>query len=127
MENLQKEENTMVIVHFSIVSETANINLIESVITEEDFVNNISNVIWHLDQPLGGPGSFSQYMISGVASDHVKVVLGGQGGDETFGGYARYLVAYLQHCFDVAIGSQGNLNELPISFEDMIPGFGGFK
>src|SRR5208283_2970874 len=63
-------------------------------ICEKDFVENISRVIWHLDQPVAGPGSFPQYMVSKrVRDEHVKVVLGGQGGDEIFGGYARYLVA----------------------------------
>ncbi len=32
------------------------------------------------------------------AAQHVKVVLGGQGGDEIFGGYARYLIAYFEQC-----------------------------
>ena len=106
----------------NLVASSAGINLIEKVIiTEEDFVRNISKVIWHPDQPLGGPGSFSQFMVSSLASNYVKVVLGGQGGDETFGGYARYLIAYLQHCFGVAINSQTELDELPISLQDMIP------
>ena len=32
-----------------------------------------------------------------------KVVLGGQGGDEMFGGYARYLLAYFEQCIKAAI------------------------
>ena len=32
-----------------------------------------------------------------------KVVLGGQGGDEIFGGYARYLIAYFEQCIKAAI------------------------
>ena len=35
-------------------------------------------------------------MVSKRAAQEVKVALGGQGGDELFGGYARYLVAYLE-------------------------------
>ena len=34
-----------------------------------------------------GPGSFPQFMVSELAAQHRKVVLGGQGGDEIFGGY----------------------------------------
>ena len=51
-------------------------------IFEDDFVDNIQKVIWHLDQPTAGPGSFPQYMVSKRACQDVKVVLGGQGGDE---------------------------------------------
>ena len=54
-------------------------------ITEDDFVNDIAKVIYHLDQPVAGPGSFPQYAVSRLAKDHVKVVLGGQGSDEMFG------------------------------------------
>jgi asparagine synthase (glutamine-hydrolysing) len=70
------------------------VDILFSDISEHDFVDNISKVIWHLDQPTAGPGSFPQYMVSKEAAKHLKVVLGGQGGDEIFGGYARYLVAY---------------------------------
>ena len=54
-------------------------------ITEDDFVNDIAKVIYHLDQPVAGPGSFPQYAVSRLAKDHVKVVLGGQGSDEMSG------------------------------------------
>lgn len=51
-------------------------------ITDQDFINSINKVIYHLDYPVAGPGSFPQYMVSGLASKYRKVVLGGQGGDE---------------------------------------------
>jgi asparagine synthase (glutamine-hydrolysing) len=72
-------------------------------ITAEDFRENIQKVIYHLDFPVAGPGSFPQFMVSQLASQHLKVVLGGQGGDEIFGGYARYLVAYFEQCIKAAI------------------------
>ena len=56
-----------------------------------DFVENIQRVVYHLDYPVAGPGSFPQYMVSGLAARQRKVLLGGQGGDEIFGGYVRYL------------------------------------
>jgi asparagine synthase (glutamine-hydrolysing) len=42
-------------------------------------------------------------MVSQLAARYRKVVLGGQGGDETFGGYTRYLVAYFEQCIRGAI------------------------
>ena len=49
-------------------------------ISAVDFQENVEKVIFHLDTQLAGPGSFPQYMVSKLASEHVKVVLGGQGG-----------------------------------------------
>ncbi len=46
-------------------------------------------LVWHLDEP-SDPLSVCSYLISEMASRHVKVVLGGDGGDELFGGYDRY-------------------------------------
>ena len=70
---------------------------------ENDFIDSISKLVYHMDEPGGGPGLFPQYMVSKLASEHVKVVLGGQGGDEIFGGYTRYAVAYLEQCLKGAI------------------------
>ena len=67
-------------------------------IKADDFIDNIRKVIYHLDYPVAGPGSFPQYMVSSLAAKSRKVVLGGQGGDEIFGGYTRYLIAYFEQC-----------------------------
>lgn len=90
-------------------------------IGERDFVDHIAKVIWHLDQPTAGPGSFPQYMVSKRVGENVKVVLGGQGGDEIFGGYARYLVAYFEQCIKGGIeGTLHNGNYL-VTYESIIP------
>jgi len=69
----------------------------------DDFISVFPKLVYAMDQPGAGPGLFPQYMVSKLASEHVKVVLGGQGGDEVFGGYARYAVAYLEQCLKGAI------------------------
>ncbi len=52
-------------------------------------VESLPKLIWHLDEP-SDPLSVCSYHIAGIARKHVKVVLGGDGGDELFGGYDRY-------------------------------------
>lgn len=90
-------------------------------ISEQDFVDNIAKVIWHLDQPTAGPGAFPQYMVSQEVARHVKVVLGGQGGDEIFGGYARYLVAYFEQCIKGAIDGTLRNGNFVVTYESIIP------
>jgi len=90
-------------------------------ITEDDFARHMSDVIWHLDQPVAGPGSFPQYMVSKLVKNHVKVVLGGQGGDEIFGGYARYLLAYWEQCIKGALDGTMNSGNFVVTYESIIP------
>lgn len=90
-------------------------------INEEDFVKHVGKVIWHLDQPVAGPGAFPQYMVSQKVGQHVKVVLGGQGGDEIFGGYARYLIAYFEQCIKGAIEGTLHDGNFVVTYESIIP------
>ncbi len=68
-----------------------------------DLAASFGKLIHYLDEPIAGAAVFPQYFLSELASRHVKVVLGGQGGDEIFGGYARYLVAYLEACLQQSV------------------------
>ena len=89
--------------------------LITSDITCDDFINNISDLIYYLDYPVAGPGSFPQYILSKKVSQYTKVVLGGQGGDEIFGGYTRYILPYFEKVIEEAIDGNSNnlINLLP--------------
>jgi asparagine synthase (glutamine-hydrolysing) len=103
------------------LADQRNMRLHVADIAEGDFVENIRKVIWHLDQPTAGPGSFPQYMVSKKVREHVKVVLGGQGGDEIFGGYARYLVAYFEQCIKGAIEGTLHSGNYIVTYESIIP------
>jgi len=93
----------------------------------DDFVNMIEKVIYHLDFPVAGPGSFPQYAVSALAAKHRKVVLGGQGGDEIFGGYTRYLVAYFEQCIKGAIEGTMHGGRYVVTYESIIPNLVALK
>ncbi|MEJ2617965.1 MAG: asparagine synthase (glutamine-hydrolyzing), partial [Ignavibacteriaceae bacterium] len=52
-------------------------------------IKTLPDIQWHLDEPSDSL-SVAMYYISELARKEVKVVLGGDGGDELFGGYDRY-------------------------------------
>ncbi len=89
--------------------------------TAEDLISTLPKIIYHLDEPAAGPGVFPQFMVSKLASENVKVVLGGQGGDELFAGYARYLVAYLEECLKGAIEETEDTAEFVATLQTIIP------
>lgn len=98
-----------------------NTKLFETTITHNDFLDNFEKIIYHLDTPVAGPGAFPQYMVSKLASQHVKVVLGGQGGDEIFGGYARYIIAYFEQTIKAAIDGNHTNGNYVVTPESIIP------
>jgi len=109
------------------LSQQYSFNLHELDIKSTDFVSSIHKIIYHLDQPVAGPGSFPQYQISQLASEHRKVVLGGQGGDEIFGGYARYLIAYFEQCIKGAIEGSLNNGNFVVTYESIISNLESLK
>ena len=87
----------------------------------ENFIENIESVAYHMDYPAAGPGCFPQYMVSKAAAERVKVILGGQGGDEIFGGYTRYLIAYFEQCIKGAIEGTLHDGNFVVTYESIIP------
>ena len=53
-------------------------------------LESVPNILAALDEPLADPGLVSIYQVARFASEHVKVVLSGDGGDEFFFGYAPF-------------------------------------
>jgi len=62
----------------------------EIVVSPEEFFNALPQLIWQEDEPLAHPASVPLYFVSLLAAQHVKVVLTGEGSDETLAGYYRY-------------------------------------
>jgi asparagine synthase (glutamine-hydrolysing) len=104
-----------------IVAEQGGLDLTEVDVDVNDFLEQIENVAYHMDYPAAGPGSFPQYMVSRAAAQQVKVILGGQGGDEVFGGYTRYLIAYFEQCIKGAMDGTLRDGNFVVTYESIIP------
>jgi len=61
-------------------------------VTPEQFWDAFPNLIWHEDEPIAHPSSVALNFVSKLAAEQVKVVLTGEGSDETLAGYNRYRV-----------------------------------
>ena len=64
----------------------------ELVVTGSDLTQYWPLLTWHRDEPVSEPSDLGVYLISKLARQHVKVVLSGEGGDELFAGYPKYVV-----------------------------------
>jgi asparagine synthase (glutamine-hydrolysing) len=65
-----------------------------------DVVSIVEELAWYLDEPFGDTSAIPTYMVSKLASEHVKVVLTGDGGDELFAGYDKYVVERHEREYD---------------------------
>jgi asparagine synthase (glutamine-hydrolysing) len=63
---------------------------VEERLEASNLLDIVDVALAHLDEPLADPSYLPTYLVSRLASAHVKVVLGGDGGDEVFGGYPTY-------------------------------------
>lgn len=60
------------------------------VITPEEYIEKIPEIMWHLGDPLADPSCVPLYFLAREARKHVDAVLSGEGADELFGGYNIY-------------------------------------
>ncbi len=92
-------------------------------ILETDTVAIVDDVAFHLDEPFGDSSAIPAYLVSKVAAEHVKVVLSGDGGDELFAGYDRYLVERRERIFrHLPAGARWTLRALARRLPGALPG-----
>lgn len=77
----------------------------------------LERIAWHYDQPFGDSSAVPSFQVAAITRPHVTVVLNGDGGDESFGGYDRYRSIYAwRHLF----GAPGPLRRLAYSAAPII-------
>ena len=72
----------------------------EVLVSRQDFFGALPKLIWHEDEPVVWPSSVSLFFVAQLARERVKVVLTGEGSDETLAGYSRYSFTLKNLAFD---------------------------
>ncbi|MBI5651541.1 MAG: asparagine synthase (glutamine-hydrolyzing) [Chloroflexi bacterium] len=63
-------------------------------LSPQDVPALFETIIYHLDQPISSSSTLSSFNLARNAREFFKVVLNGQGADELFGGYGRYVLLH---------------------------------
>ncbi len=71
-------------------ADTIGVKNISKIITPEEYWSTFPYIQYQMDEPLADPAAIALYFVSKLASEHVKVVMSGEGADELFGGYRIY-------------------------------------
>ncbi|WP_338476232.1 asparagine synthase (glutamine-hydrolyzing) [Tetragenococcus halophilus] len=92
------------------LTEILNLNNYSRVIESEEAFNAFPTIQYHLDEPSSNASCVPLYFLAKLASEHVKVVLSGEGADELFAGYTEY--GFSSNSKMVRVFAQG-LKKLP--------------
>jgi asparagine synthase (glutamine-hydrolysing) len=84
-----------------LVAQTFGADHHELIISPRDVPPILEKLAWHYDEPFGDTAAIPVYLLSQYARQSVTVALTGEGGDELFGGYRRYVAEQYSKLFQL--------------------------
>lgn len=75
-----------------IVAEHCGTEHTEIELSYQKLTNTLPAILWHMEFPFGRPSILSNFLVAEEVKKHVTVAYTGEGSDELFGGYNRYLI-----------------------------------
>lgn len=85
------------------VSNIINSDHHELILTKNDLITNIDQIILNFDEPFADSSALPTYLVAALAKQYVKVALTGDGGDEVYGGYNKYYMGKLNKIYTKVI------------------------
>jgi asparagine synthase (glutamine-hydrolysing) len=73
-----------------LMADRLDVEFVSETLHERNLLDVLDVALDKLDEPMADPSFLPTYLLSRLAARHVKVVVGGDGGDELWGGYATY-------------------------------------
>jgi len=87
-------------IYAKLVTEKFNLKHFTIPVTENDLIQDFEKVFYHQEEPFSSSSVIAQYKVYELAKQQgIKVLLDGQGADETLAGYHKYFKWYWQELF----------------------------
>lgn len=98
-----------------VVAKLVNSNHHEFIVGENDFSENLDKILHNFDEPFADSSALPSFVVAQKTSQHVKVALTGDGGDEVFGGYNKYMIGKINQKYTSFVPKRAHNGLLKIS------------
>lgn len=98
-----------------IIAKLVNSHHHEFIIGEKDFSENLNEILLNFDEPFADSSALPSFLVAQKTSQHVKVALTGDGGDEVFGGYNKYMIGKINQKYTKFVSQNSHDQLLKIS------------